>query len=143
MGAFIAALGQVNPAARIILTVSPVPLAATYSGEHVLLATVHSKAVLRVAAQQLAENFAHVAYFGAYEIVTASGDSAGYFEVDRRTVTDQAVAHVIACFREQFLQVGDIANGPHPPPSAETGRRPMCDEAEVMAALARHAGGKA
>ncbi len=141
MAAFITALAEVNPKARLILTVSPVPLAATFSGQHVLLATGYSKAVLRVAAQQIADSFAHVAYFGSYEIVTATGDSAASFEADRRSVSDQAVAQVIACFRAQFLEEG--AEAPPlragAPPAASA--KPLCDEAEVMAALARRQAG--
>ena len=139
MSAFIAALAGVNPKARIILTVSPVPLAATFTGQHVLAATAYSKAVLRVAAQQLTEAFAHVAYFPSYEIVTASGDSARYFEADRRSVSDAAVAHVIECFRAQFL--GGENEGPAKPLPDARPSRTMCDEAEVMAALARRAAG--
>jgi hypothetical protein len=46
--AFADGLRAVNPAARIILTVSPVPLAATAVPDgHVLSATLYSKAVLR------------------------------------------------------------------------------------------------
>ena len=41
-----------NPKARLVLTVSPVPLAATASGSHVLPATIYSKSVLRAAAQE-------------------------------------------------------------------------------------------
>jgi hypothetical protein len=140
MNAFIAALAQVNPKARIILTVSPVPLAATFSGGHVLTATGYSKAVLRVAAQELADAFEHVAYFGSCEIVTASGDSAAYFEADRRNVSDVAVAHVIASFRDQFLAGEKEGSKASPLPATPSGRT-MCDEAEVMAALARRASG--
>jgi hypothetical protein len=140
MNAFIAALARVNPKARIILTVSPVPLAATFSGGHVLTATAYSKAVLRVAAQELADAYPHVAYFGSYEIVTATGDSAAYFEADRRNVSDSAVAHVIASFREQFL-LGENAASKAPAQPASPAARTMCDEAEVMAALARRASG--
>jgi hypothetical protein len=140
MSAFLAALARVNPGARIILTVSPVPLAATFSGEHVLNATGYSKAVLRVAAQELANAFPHVAYFGSYEIVTASGDSAAYFEADRRSVSNAAVAHVIASFHAQFLG-GESAASMASPLLASPSGRTMCDEAEVMAALARRASG--
>jgi hypothetical protein len=140
MNAFIAALGQVNPKARIILTVSPVPLAATFSGGHVLTATGYSKAVLRVAAQELADAFEHVAYFGSYEIVTATGDSAAYFEADRRSVSDAAVAHVLSCFRAQFLGGESEAAMVSPLPASPSAMT-MCDEAEVMAALARRASG--
>jgi hypothetical protein len=40
---------------RIVLTVSPVPLVATVTGSHVVPATIYSKSVLRIAAQEIAE----------------------------------------------------------------------------------------
>jgi GSCFA family len=141
MGAFVTALAEVNPAARVILTVSPVPLAATYTGQHVLQATSHSKAVLRVAAQDLCDAFPRLAYFGSYEIVTATGDSAAAFAADRRSVSDRAVAHVIACFREQFLEGTAAARQAGQAASTAPGPAPMCDEAEIMAALARQPAG--
>ena len=63
-------LKRVNPRARIILTVSPVPLVATIERRHVLLSTTYCKSVLRVAAQELAgSQYDDVVYFGAYEII--------------------------------------------------------------------------
>lgn len=44
---------KVNPTARILLTVSPVGLAATATDEHVLTATTYSKSVLRAVAGEL------------------------------------------------------------------------------------------
>ena len=43
---------KINPTAKVVVTVSPVPLAATYEKSHVLVATTYSKAVLRVAAEE-------------------------------------------------------------------------------------------
>src|SRR3954469_22350683 len=42
-----------NPGGRFILTVSPVPLVATATDQHVLAATTYSKAALRVAAEEV------------------------------------------------------------------------------------------
>ena len=43
---------SVNPALRILLTVSPVPLIATFEHRHVLVSTTASKSILRVAADE-------------------------------------------------------------------------------------------
>ena len=48
--AFVRKLRVVNPTVSLILTVSPVPLVATYEPRHVLVSTTYSKAALRVAA---------------------------------------------------------------------------------------------
>jgi hypothetical protein len=71
MRAFIEEIRKVNPGVRIVLTVSPVPLAATALDRHVLVSTTYSKSVLRVAAEEVSK-LPGVAYFPAYEIVTGS-----------------------------------------------------------------------
>jgi hypothetical protein len=91
--AFVAEVRARNPEFRMILTVSPVPLAATALDRHVLVSTTYSKAVLRVAAEMLAEDPA-IAYFPSYEVVT-SGD---HYAADRRSVTEAGVAHVMRLF---------------------------------------------
>lgn len=88
----------VNPRVRVMLTVSPVPLAATASGAHVLAATTYSKAVLRVAAEQVTARLADVFYFPSYEIVTGPQARGRYFAEDLREVTEEGVAHVMRIF---------------------------------------------
>ena len=98
IGAFVDRLRSVNPAARIVLTVSPVPLAATASGQHVLPATIYSKSVLRAAAQEAAEDLAQVFYFPSYEIVTGPQARGRFFADDLREVTEAGVEHVMRIF---------------------------------------------
>lgn len=138
LNAFLAALGEINPSAKVILTVSPVPLIATFEPRHVLQSTVYSKSVLRVACEDVVRNHSNVHYFGSYEIVTATGDSRSYFEEDRRAVSETAVNHVIACFRRW--------SGMDDQPMPHAGSRPkelrfdgekMCDEDKIAAALAQ------
>lgn len=52
---FLDKLKTVNPGVSVLLTVSPVPLIATYEQRHVIVSTVYSKSVLRVAAQAAAD----------------------------------------------------------------------------------------
>ena len=102
--AFLAALRHVNPKARLVLTVSPVPLVATAEQRHVLEATVYSKSVLRVAAETLRRQATGVAYFPSYEIVS-NGFAGHYFAADKRSVTEAGVAHVMRVFSAHFLDV--------------------------------------
>lgn len=102
MNAFIARLREVNRRARVILTVSPVPLMATAEPRHVLVSTVYSKSALRVACEILARQNG-VAYFPSYEIV-AGGFAGDYFASDRRSVTEEGVAHVMRVFSRHFLK---------------------------------------
>ena len=101
MSAFLMRLARVNPRAEVILTVSPVPLAATArADQHVLAATTYSKSVLRVAAEMLASRFRHVAYFPSYELITGAFSRGAYYADDLRNVTEQGVAHVMRLFLE-------------------------------------------
>jgi hypothetical protein len=92
---FIRELKKLNSVLRIILTVSPVPLAATASGRHVLPATIYSKSTLRVAADEVVRANEDVTYFPAYEIVTGPQAPWDFFEPDRRNVSNVAVETVM------------------------------------------------
>lgn len=92
-------LASVNPNAQLMLTVSPVPLAATASpGTHVLAATTYSKSVLRVAAETLKSSHANVHYFPSYEIITGAHARGRYFADDLRNVLEEGVSHVMRVF---------------------------------------------
>jgi hypothetical protein len=99
---FLGRLFAVNPAARVILTVSPVPLIATYADQHVLVSNTYSKAALRAAAEEIAAAEPRAVYFPAYEIVTSTANAGRYYEDDLRSVTPSAVAHVMRVFLDAF-----------------------------------------
>lgn len=107
--AFIDALRAVNPGARVILTVSPVPLVATAAGGHALTATTYSKAVLRVAADEVSRQRDGVAYFPAFEIITGTATRGSYFADDLRSVTEAGVAHVMRIFLRHFTEGASAA----------------------------------
>lgn len=98
MELFLARLRQVNPGARVLLTVSPVALAATRENRHVLVSTVHSKSILRAAAGEVVAEYPHVEYFPSYEIITGPHASGSYYAADRRGVTEAGVDHVMRVF---------------------------------------------
>lgn len=98
LNAFIATLRGINPGVRVIFTVSPVPLVATASGQHVLEATTYSKSLLRVAAEMICRQTENAYYFPAYEIVTGPQAPEDFFEADRRSVSAKAVETVMAAF---------------------------------------------
>ncbi len=128
---------QINPSAQVILTVSPVPLLATYEPRHVLQSTVYSKSVLRVACEEIIKQYSNVHYFASYEIVTSTGDISEYFHSDRRSVSNTAVSHVIQCFHNQFTDAdAQISDSNSNPIEVSQQSRPICDEELVMAALA-------
>jgi hypothetical protein len=112
MDLFIRLLRSINPRADIVLTVSPVPLVATASERHVMVATSGSKAVLRVAAEQLGRTHERVAYFPSLEIINAPGNRGGYFADDLRSVTEAGVQHVMRLFLHHYLGIDGAAAAP-------------------------------
>jgi hypothetical protein len=120
MSTFLAKLALVNPRARVILTVSPVPLVATAADRHVLVSTVYSKSVLRVAAEELERNHANVQYFPSYEIITGPHACGQYFGEDRRSVTESGVNHVMKVFMARMT----VNAAPSAPPATETNASP-------------------
>lgn len=110
LAAFLSALRAVNGKAKLLLTVSPVPLAATASGEHVLVATTYSKSVLRAVAGDLAKDFPGVFYFPSYEIITGQPSRHAFYGEDLRQVTPEGVATVMRHF------FGDSAPAQAAPP---------------------------
>jgi len=96
-------LTSVNPFARVILTVSPVPLVATYEDRHVLVSTVASKSILRAAVEETLRRYPHVTYFPSYEIVTGPQSRGRFFAADLREVTPEGVSYVIGLFAHHYL----------------------------------------
>lgn len=93
--AAIEAARSINPALRIVLMVSPEPMAVTQTRRHVLAASTLGKSILRVAMEQIAGR-AGVSYIPALEIAaTTPGVSyGGEAMVPARLV--QAIASAIA-----------------------------------------------
>jgi hypothetical protein len=89
---------EINPALRFLLTVSPVPLTATASGQHVLVATVESKSVLRAVAGNVARHLDFVDYFPSYEIISSTPFRGTFFEPNQRSVNKAGVDHVMSSF---------------------------------------------
>ncbi|MBY0239730.1 MAG: GSCFA domain-containing protein [Burkholderiaceae bacterium] len=116
---FIDLLKMVNASARVILTVSPVSLAATaVPTEHILSANTYSKSVLRVACQEIVAQRTCAAYMPSYEIITGPHARGRYFTEDCRTVNEAGVAHVMRVFLKHFTEPSPLADAPqtHPAP---------------------------
>ncbi len=91
-------LREVNPSARMLLTISPVPLVATATGQHVLPATTYSKSVLRSVAGDLAADHDDIHYFPSYEIIIGHPSRGMFFNPDLRTVNEMGVDLVMSHF---------------------------------------------
>ncbi len=95
-------LREVNPNVRILLTVSPVPLNATYEAQNVWVSTSYSKGVLRAAAGEAAREFVYVDYFPSYEVIMNPQNQGRYFEDDLREVRETGVQHVMRIFDRHY-----------------------------------------
>jgi hypothetical protein len=133
-------LRDVNPSVRVVLTVSPVPLVATATDNHVLSATIYSKSVLRAAAGEVSASDTNVTYFPAYEIVTGPQAPYDYFEADRRNVSKTAVNAVMAALlgqggsdRASLASETSIVNTP--PMRTSPGGAPQDDAATELSRL--------
>lgn len=105
--AFADALRDINPKARVLLTISPVPLAATATREHVLVATTYSKSVLRAVAGDLAADMDFVFYFPSYEIIAGHPTRGMYYEPNLRSVCPKGVEQVMSYFFADTPVAGD------------------------------------
>ena len=100
---FIEYLRSVNPEVRLIFTVSPVPLMATYEPRHVLVSTIYSKSALRVAAEDVVRQTQGSSYYPSYEIITGHHTRYMYFADDLRSVTNEGVDRAMALFSKHYL----------------------------------------
>lgn len=106
---------EINPNLKILLTVSPVPLTATASDEHVLVATTQSKSTLRSVAHELQNSLPEVDYFPSYEVISSPPFRGMFYKPNQREVSLKGVDVVMSHF---FAGLGfaedpqDIARSP-------------------------------
>ena len=122
-----AIMRRVNPDIRLLLTVSPVPLTATASGNHVLVATTYSKSVLRAVAGDAAAGDDATDYFPSYEIITGAPTRSAFFEPNMRSVAQAGVDLVMS----HFFRGLDLSA----PARAKGQSKRALDEAEAQAAM--------
>jgi hypothetical protein len=91
-----------HPDLQIVITVSPVPLMATFSPMDVVVANAYGKSLLRAVAQEWAAAHDNVAYFPSYEIVQNS-DRAAAWEEDLRHVAAAGTEHIMELFLKSYL----------------------------------------
>lgn len=95
-------LKAINPTMKIVVTVSPVPMGVTFSGQDVAVANMLSKSTLRAAAGAFEAAHDDVDYFPSYEIASLSPRSFAYAP-DCLHVTDLLVSSIMGRFMEAYL----------------------------------------
>ncbi|SLN13964.1 GSCFA family protein [Pseudoruegeria aquimaris] len=96
---------RMNENARFLITTSPVPLTATATDNHVLVASSYTKSVLRAVAGGLYEEFDDIDYFPGYEMATTHTARGFYYNPNQRTITPDGVALVMKAFLEQHKPI--------------------------------------
>ncbi len=115
-----ALLARHNPACRIVVTVSPVNLWATFRTDaDVISASCNSKATLRAAADEFVSRHANVRYFPAFEMAWLYRPLMGksFFAGGRENfhVDKETVKFIMSRFFDYFAP-GAEAPGRHPDP---------------------------
>ncbi len=89
---------------NILITVSPVPLHATYRGQDVLQANCYSKSVLRAAVEEFVTQNPSIAYFPSYEMVTLTSPDKVWKGADYRHVSPNMVAKIMQASINNYLE---------------------------------------
>lgn len=130
---------KMNSKIKIILTVSPVPLVATAGKSHVLVATMHSKSLLRSVAGWFAENHPSVDYFPSYEMINSPVSRGAFFEQNMRAVSKHGVNFVMdAFFSTQTRKFGPEPTDPEQAlPDDQNPAAPTICEEELLNAFGK------
>lgn len=108
-------ISRLNANARFVVTVSPVPLTATATGNHVVFASIESKATLRAAVSAAQATQPKIEYFPSYELLMGWQTPPGSWEADMRTVTRKGLDYVMSA-----LLPATGANSPNDQPASDT-----------------------
>ena len=81
---------------KMLVTVSPVPLLATFRDMDVLVANAYSKAVQRAALDEFLLDKTGVDYFPSYEFVTLSNPSVAWSRGDYRHVSQDIINRIMS-----------------------------------------------
>ena len=134
-------LRLLNPSVKLVLSVSPVSIAATYEPRHVLVSNSYTKAALRVVADMVTRDDDLTSYFPSYECVAGHHTMGRYFQADMRHVTPEGVRDVVEYFTGLYLAQGPVTETPaRVSPAAQTTRSERdqwyevwCDEEQLTA----------
>jgi hypothetical protein len=94
---------KVAPQAKLVVTISPVPLQNTMTPDDIVCSSTYSKSVLRVIAEEMRETYDCVEYFPSYEMVTNSPRHLTW-EEDQVHVRADLVRQVTATFVQEWFE---------------------------------------
>jgi hypothetical protein len=127
---FLRILFGMNPKVKVILSVSPVAIAATMNPMHVVRASMLTKSVLKVAAEMVAAAHPAVDYFPAYDVVMQSFGTT-MFSADRRHVAADVPERVSSAFVRRYYGGSAVPSQPR----AGGGLFGECDEDRLLRSI--------
>ena len=130
---------EVNPRVRIILSVSPVGIIATYEDRHVIVSNMAVKSILRAAADEVVRARPNIAYLPSYDLVNVSPNAARFYRDDTRRINPHGIDRTMKMFFDHFTDQAaettavrslkiDVAS------EAEDSARVVCDEEAIESA---------
>lgn len=103
---FYAIVHAANPSLRLVTTLSPVPMMATYFDRHAVVSDAISKATLRTAMHWFCERHPEVIYFPSYEMAVRTPEWP--YEADNRHVKPGAIVdRIMRTFIECYGAPGE------------------------------------
>jgi len=106
---FLAAVDRIrelNPTVRLVLSVSPVGIIATYEDRHVIESNSAVKAILRAAADEIGRVRPGIAYFPSYDLATVSPNVSRFYREDTRRITSLGIDQTMRVFFDHFTEQG-------------------------------------
>jgi len=91
----------VNEDAKIVFTVSPVPVGTSFEGNDVFVANMEGKSILRAVAGQVSRTNRDVDYFPSYEICSAIRD---VYTEDGRHVRPEIINGIVGAFTHSYVR---------------------------------------
>lgn len=133
-------LREVNPNVRIVLSVSPVGIIATYEDRHVIESNSAVKAILRAAADEVVRKRPGIAYFPSYDLATVSPNVSRFYREDTRRISNYGADRAMKVFFDHFTDKAaddsaikalklNVAE------EAETACKVICDEEAIESAM--------
>lgn len=119
-----------NPRARILLTVSPVPIIATYEPRSAIVSNCFTKSALRAAAEEASSLRDNIHYFPSFELVSGHHLGAHFYDNEFRGISPAGIERVARAFIDQYFgPLFVTASGPMPWQTEQIGV--ACDEAAL------------
>ena len=87
---------------KFIMSISPVPLLATFRPQDVIISNMYSKSLLRVSIEPFVSQYSNVFYFPSYEIVSYASVE-NFWTNDLRHVTPKYIVRIVNMFSNASL----------------------------------------